>query len=201
VAELNTTSFALLALLAVRPWTTYELARQVERSLGWYWPRATSVLYTEPKKLVAHGLASATRTFTGRRPRTVYSITDAGRVALRAWLDRPGTGPVQEFEALVQVAFGDQGSRAQLLRTLRSIRERAEAQRDEARQRVREYVDSGGPFPERLPVIALTGKLLLEQAELLARWSAWAEAEVSTWQGTDVASGARVPPDAFSATH
>jgi DNA-binding PadR family transcriptional regulator len=82
--------------------------------------------YTEPKKLVAHGLASATRTFTGRRPRTVYAITDRGREALQAWLDRPGSGPLQEFEALVQVAFADQGSREQLPRTLRSIREQAE---------------------------------------------------------------------------
>jgi DNA-binding PadR family transcriptional regulator len=196
--ELNTTSFALLALLAVRPWTTYELARQAERSLGWFWPRATSVLYTEPKKLIAHGLATASRSSTGRRRRTVYTITEAGQKALRAWLDQPGQGASLEFEALVQVAFADRGSHAQLLRTLRSIREESEAHRAAARARIREYVDTGGPFPERMPVIALTGRLLLEHAELVARWAAWAEAEVVQWQGVDLASGARVPPGAFS---
>lgn len=196
--DLNTTSFALLALLAVRPWTTYELAQQVERSLGWFWPRATSVLYTEPKKLVAHGLAMATRSSTGRRRRTVYTITEAGRAALRAWLDHPGAGPSLEFEALVQVAFADRGDHAQLLRTLRSVRTHAEAHRARARARIREYVETGGPFPERMPVIALTGKLLLEHAELVARWAAWAEAEVEQWGGVDLTSGARVPPDAFT---
>ncbi len=36
----TTTSHALLGLLAVRDWTTYELAKQVKRSLSWFWPRA-----------------------------------------------------------------------------------------------------------------------------------------------------------------
>ena len=52
-AALTTTSYAVLALLALRPWTTYQLAKQMERSLGWIWPRAVSRLYEEPKKLVA----------------------------------------------------------------------------------------------------------------------------------------------------
>jgi hypothetical protein len=128
----------------------------------------------------------------------VYAISDAGRQALREWLDTPGRGPVLEFEALVQVAFGDQGSREQLLRTLRSIREQAEAHRAQAREQASGYAPSGGPFPDRLPVIALTGKLLLEQAELLGRWAAWAEHEVETWSGVTPTTGAQVPSHAFT---
>jgi PadR family transcriptional regulator, regulatory protein AphA len=196
--ELNTTSFALLALLAIRPWSTYELATQMDRSLRWYWPRAVSVLYTEPKKLVALGLARATREFTGRRPRTIYAITDAGRQALSAWMDRPGAGPVLEFEALAQIAFADLGTRDQLLRTLRSVRADAEARRDEALRRSEEYAETGGPFPERLPVIALVGTFFLEYTQMVARWAEWAEAEVQTWSGTTTDDGARVPQQAFS---
>lgn len=197
MGELTPTSFAILALLAIRPWTTYELAQQVDRSLRWFWPRATSVLYTEPKKLAARGLASASREHTGRRPRTVYAITPAGRQALDEWLGRPGAGPALEFEALIQVAFADLGSRDQLLATLRSIRSCADDQRREAEDRMREYAETGGPFPERLPVIALTGKLLLEYSELVARWAAWAEAEVETWSGVRPTDGASVPGNVF----
>jgi DNA-binding PadR family transcriptional regulator len=197
MGSLNTTSFAILALLAIRPWTTYELATQMDRSLRWFWPRATSVLYTEPKKLVEQGLATATREFTGRRPRTVYAITPAGRRMLRRWLDRPGAGPVLEFEALVQVAFADQGTREQLLRTLGSIKQQAEARRAEALTRAREYAENGGPFPERLPVIALTGKLLLEYVDLVARWAEWAEAEVQTWSGLTPEDSARLVDQVF----
>ena len=80
---LTTTSRALLGLLHLRPWTTYELAKQVQRSLGWFWPGAERKLYDEPKNLVAAGLATATEQHTGNRPRTVYAITAAGRKELR----------------------------------------------------------------------------------------------------------------------
>ena len=54
-SPLTPTSYALLGLLAVQPWTTYELAKQVDRTMNRFWPRAKSKLYEEPKKLVAHG--------------------------------------------------------------------------------------------------------------------------------------------------
>ena len=41
------------ALLAVKPWSSYELTQQMDRSLGRVWPRAVSKLYEEPKKLKA----------------------------------------------------------------------------------------------------------------------------------------------------
>src|ERR671933_56370 len=78
---LTTTSYAILGLLAVRPWSTYELTRQMDRSLGRFGPRAESKLYEEPKKLAAQGLAVAAPEQVGRRPRTVWSITDEGQRA------------------------------------------------------------------------------------------------------------------------
>src|SRR4051794_33638678 len=45
---LTTTSHAILGLLAIQPWSTYELTRQMDRSLGRFWPRAHSKLYEEP---------------------------------------------------------------------------------------------------------------------------------------------------------
>ena len=98
---LTSTSYAILGLLSLRPWTTYELAQQMQRALGQFWPRAESKLYEEPKKLVEHGLAKATVEHVGKRPRTVYAITPAGRKALQAWMPTPSEGPVIEFEGLV----------------------------------------------------------------------------------------------------
>ena len=56
---LTTTSYAVLGLLAIKPWSSYELTQQMDRSLGRVWPRAVSKLYEEPKKLVDHGHARA----------------------------------------------------------------------------------------------------------------------------------------------
>lgn len=126
---------------------TYELARQMQRSTRHYWPRAESKIYEEPKKLVAHGLATATREYTGRRPRTVYAITSKGRKALRRWLDQPGQPPLVEFEGAVKALFAEQGTKAQLLTTLRSIRAQAEQTRAEHIALAADLAQTGGPFP------------------------------------------------------
>src|SRR3954465_3903902 len=105
-----TTAYAILGLLALQPWSTYELAQQVRRSLNWFWPRAERKLYDEPKRLVDQGLATAVQEPTGKRPRTVYEITAEGRDALRAWLAQPPEPPSLEFEGMVKVFFADSGS-------------------------------------------------------------------------------------------
>src|SRR6476620_5895328 len=120
--SMTTTSYAILGLLAVKPWTTHELVRQVDRSMRRFWPRAQSKLYEEPKKLVAHGYARATDDSVGRRRRTRYTITAKGRRALAAWLRVPGEGPVLEFEQLLKISFADSGSRAYVLVNLEAAR-------------------------------------------------------------------------------
>ena len=56
--KLTTVSFIVLGLLRLKPHSPYELARQIER-LSVFWSSAESVVYEEPKNLVAHGLARA----------------------------------------------------------------------------------------------------------------------------------------------
>ena len=86
---LTPTSYAVLGLLAIKPYTTYELAKQMDRTLNRFWPRARSKLYEEPKKLAARGLARAADDAVGKRSRTIYTITPKGRRALRAWVAEP----------------------------------------------------------------------------------------------------------------
>lgn len=179
--KLTTTSYVILGHLALRRWSAYELARQMQRSTRHYWPRAESKIYDEPKKLVAHGLATATREYTGRRPRTVYEITDKGRRALQRWLSEPGRAPLVEFEGAVKVLFAEQGTKEQLLATLGSIRGEAERTREEHATLAAELAQTGGPFPDRLHVNALVFKFIWEQTEMVIRWATWAEQEVASW--------------------
>ena len=95
----RTTSYAVLGLLSVKPWSSYELTQQMDRSLGRFWPRAVSKLYEEPKKLVDHGLARASAERNGQRSRTVYAITERGRQelgGLKTWYAPLG----KEFDPL-----------------------------------------------------------------------------------------------------
>lgn len=195
--DLTTTSYAILSLLGIKDWTTYQLAQQMERSVGAMWPRAASVVYEEPKRLVRLGLAESTKEYTGNRARTVYSITDAGRGALAAWLAEPGAPPTTEFEALLKVAFADNGSLAALRTNLAAIRAHAESELEYQHSRRHEYAETGGPFPDRLPVISLAMRYYHEQTVALMRWVEWAEQATCDWDGVTLESGAVVPPGAF----
>jgi DNA-binding PadR family transcriptional regulator len=179
--SLTTTSFAILGLLAIRPWTTYELALQMERTLYRTWPRARSRLYEEPKKLVAHGLAVATKDAVGRRPRTVYTITAAGRRALADWLATPGEGPSLEYEQHVKLFFADFGTRTDALATLAASRAWAAAQLDVFVDSARDYLAGSGPFPERSAVTSLGARFLVDFYDLVDRWAAWATTVVDGW--------------------
>jgi PadR family transcriptional regulator, regulatory protein AphA len=196
--QLTPTSFAILGLLSIRPFTSYELAQQMDRTVSWFWPRAASLVYEEPKKLAAAGLATSQLSFTGDRRSTTYQITSAGRNALADWLDTPAAGMRMQFEAMIKVAFADAGDINQLRTAIRDIRSDAEARLTELRDRSTQYASTGGPFPGRLPVVAITGKLLMGQYEAVVRWAQWAEDAIGEWGGVTPATGATVPPDAFT---
>jgi PadR family transcriptional regulator AphA len=180
-AALTTTSFAILGLLAVKPWSTYELTRQMDRSLGRIWPRAQSKLYEEPKKLVEHGLAEAAKERVGNRPRTVYAITPQGRRALAAWLQTPGDGPVLEFEQLLKLWFAEHGTKADALATLAATRAWAVERNQDNLAAGRAYLAAEGPFQHRAAQNMLAGAFLTDFYALVARWAEWATGQVEQW--------------------
>jgi DNA-binding PadR family transcriptional regulator len=182
--RLTTTSYALLGLLAIQPWTAYELTRQMRRSLHYVWPKSESLLYTEPKKLVEAGLASVTHQRRGDRTRARYHITDAGRRALHAWLDTEPAAPLFELEAMLRVTFADQGTPDQLARALRSAGTWADGELARARPQIESYLGTGGPFPERLHLIALVVGFYGELFDLMRRFFGEAADLVETWDTT-----------------
>jgi DNA-binding PadR family transcriptional regulator len=76
-------------MIALRgPSTPYELKRAVGHSVGYFWHFPHAQLYSEPDRLAGLGLLELAVEATGRRRKT-YSLTDAGRTALQAWLSSP----------------------------------------------------------------------------------------------------------------
>lgn len=187
---LTPTSFAILGLLALRPWPTYELAKQIGLSLSHLWPRAESNLYAEAKRLVSGGHATARHERTGKRRRTIYAITPRGRQALRAWLSQTSGAMHLESEALLRVFYADQGSKADLLATIRAIGREAEQKMALLQQLALVYRAGGGAFPERLPVNVVAIGLIWQQLETTLAWSRRAAKAVQGWRGV----GANEPP-------
>jgi DNA-binding PadR family transcriptional regulator len=180
-AAQDATPYAILGLLSVRPWTTYELAQQVRRSLHWFWPRAERKLYDDPKRLAAEGLAKATEEFTGKRKRTVYSITAKGRRELKAWLGTPSAQPSWENEALVKVFFADGGDLTTLRTNLTEMGDAARARLAE----LGELAAGEAPFPGRRHLNAVTIRLSQELEEATLRWSQWALESTAAWKASD----------------
>ena len=178
---LTPTSQAILGLLAIRSWTTYELATQMDRTLNRFWPRARSKLYEEPRKLVAAGLAAATAGTQGRRARTTYSITPAGRQVLAEWLRADSAGPVFESEHLLKVFYSENGSTIDLQATLLGLREWAHAPTLRNVEVGESYLAGAGAYPERLASLVLTGRFLDDYLEMIDRWAAWAASVVESW--------------------
>ncbi len=161
----------------MRPHSTYELAKAMDRSVGRVWPRAQSKLFEEPKKLVLHGYASAREDFVGRRPRTVYRITRSGRRALAVWLADPGDGPALEFEGLVKLVFADHGTRDDALATVARARAWAVEMNAGNIDGGEKFAGGDGLYEQRRATTLLFGAFLTDFYALVASWAKrrWAE--------------------------
>ena len=181
---LTTTSYAILGLLAIQPWSTYELAQLMQRSLHFVWPRAESNLYAEPKRLVEAGMATAEVAWNGDRKRTVYSITPEGRAALREWLGDTPASQRLESEPALRLLYANLGAKEDLLAAIARIAADAQQSIDHFCALGDEYTRGEGRFPERIHVNALILTLMVEQARAAARWAEWASREVAQWTDT-----------------
>src|SRR5882757_10492818 len=101
ISRPTATSFALLGLIGIQPWTASELVEQSKRSLHYFWPRSEAHLYAELKRLVERGHAYAEVVEGRRRQATRYTITPQGRDALEEWLATEPAPPTIEIEALL----------------------------------------------------------------------------------------------------
>jgi DNA-binding PadR family transcriptional regulator len=174
----------LLGLLAIRPWSTYELAQQMRRNLHFFWPRAESNLYAEPKRLVAGGWARAQSRPNGLRRRTIYSITAKGRQALEHWLREPAAVSRLEAEPLVKFAFAEKSTKDHVLENLQRFLNEAETRQAQLRAIFEEYLRDEDPFPDRLHINVVAYRLLWDHAQADAKWAEWALAQVQKWPNT-----------------
>jgi DNA-binding PadR family transcriptional regulator len=178
-----TTANALLGLLALRKeWSTWELTQQLRRNMRFFWPRAESQIYEEVKGLVTRGWARDKRTFIGRRARTSYTITAAGRRALTAWLATPPKPTTLECEPLLRVLLADFGTTDDVQRALDQVRADANAILDVGDVVAAEYAAGTAPFQDQVHVRALVFDFLSSYALMLQGWADRAEPVVHAWK-------------------
>ena len=102
--------YAILGWLSTGPGSGYDLVRQMDVGLSWFWGAAHSQIYPCLKDLEAKGLITSTSVTVGSKlEKRVYSVTDAGREAVRKWGSEPPTYPPNRDNERLRLIFGDHG--------------------------------------------------------------------------------------------
>lgn len=184
--NLTTTSYAILGQLALQPWTMYDLAAQMRRNVTYFFPRAESQVYAEPKKLVDLGLAEADTEATGKRPRTVYRITDKGRTELARWLAKPTSkGPTLEYETMLRVMLAPFGRPQDLQQTLDRARDDIAVMLETANRIRDEYLEGRAPFQRHVVHRSMMHDFLASFADLVDEWAERSLARMAKWPDQD----------------
>ena len=170
---LTTTEAALLGLLRKGPMSGYDLRKDVERSVGYFWAPAKTQIYATLPRLVESGHATQQKVVQSARPdKTIYELTESGREALREWIEE---APLEAGHGrnliLLKLYFGEEASQEALLRQVVERRKEAARLRSEL-----EELDASGTGGS--PFEALTRRWGLLYAEALVRWTQEAEREL-----------------------
>jgi DNA-binding PadR family transcriptional regulator len=105
--ELSPTAYVILGTLGWRPMSGYEIKSIVDTSTRFFWAVSYGQIYPELRRLAAAGLIEGRASPQGGRRRNVYRLTQAGRKALRAWLDAEPEIFELRDEGLLKVFFAD----------------------------------------------------------------------------------------------
>jgi DNA-binding PadR family transcriptional regulator len=84
---------AILVSLSEQSGTGYELARRFDRSIGYFWSATHQQIYRTLRAMETDGWVHVTQVEQQGRPdKKVYTVADAGRAELAAWIAAPLSG-------------------------------------------------------------------------------------------------------------
>lgn len=171
MSKVNKSQFAILGILGMGPRSGYDIKKLTDLSTRHFWAENYGNLYPTLKRLEQEGLATVERRpGNGKPDRKVYTITQAGREALRSWLEAPVEPTPPRNELLLKLFLGRQAAPE----VNRAHLERFRAAQNELAvtfaglERWLETEQAGDP---NLPYWLLTLSYGRHQAEALRRWS------------------------------
>ena len=117
-------SHAILASLCDSSSSGYDLAKQFDGSVGFFWKATHQQIYRELRKLEQSSWIKAEEIAQEGRPdKKVFSITDLGKQNLQDWIAQPtGISPAKE-EILVKLFAGYLVPKTMMIQTLREQRQ------------------------------------------------------------------------------
>ena len=175
--ELSLFSYEILGLVGRGGAGAHDLLRMAKRGRILAWA-GESQYYAEPKRLARLGYLAARKEPGKTRERTVYTLTDKGLDALRAWATTSSTFTPVKSEALTRMLVAD-------LVGEEATRDSIVALRDEIAdlyQRVEESEASAELLPHRRRYLLLSTRFLRALLDLHVEWIDEVERELEPEQ-------------------
>lgn len=113
--RINTTHFAILGLLRLKPMSAYELVKFSKESIGLFWNESYGHIHKSIKQLQLEGSVSVVEEAETGRRKIVYGITEQGCDQLDSWLALPPEEPVMRNELLMKLFVSDERHIPQLI--------------------------------------------------------------------------------------
>jgi DNA-binding PadR family transcriptional regulator len=153
--ELRLFSYEILGLVGEGGAGTHDLRRMARRGRLLDWA-GESQYYVEPKRLASLGYLEARKEPGKTRERTVYSLTEKGREALREWAATPASVTPFKSEALIRLLIADIVGEDATRRSLAALR----ADVADLEARLAESDASAEQLPHRQASLALVNRFL-----------------------------------------
>jgi DNA-binding PadR family transcriptional regulator len=123
----QSSKFAILGMLSLRPMSGYDIRKTVQESIRHFWSESYGQIYPALKQLETQKLLERVLgAQPGRAGRQVYGLTPLGRRALKEWLaQKPLLQPFRN-ELLLKLFFGRQAPNESSREHLQQFRKRQE---------------------------------------------------------------------------
>lgn len=165
----------ILTILHEKPATGYEIVQDFDDVMGFFWSASHQQVYRDLASLTKAGLVTFTEVSQEHRPdKKVYELTEAGRDALREWVETPLQPPPVRDELLIRLLAGERAGSDGLEQLLADQRQLHEEKLRTFRSIEKEHFSEPPleaiPPVHRLVYMTLRRGILGEEA-----WLAWAD--------------------------
>jgi DNA-binding PadR family transcriptional regulator len=166
-------SHAILAVLSDRSCSGYDLAKQFDGSVGFFWNASHQQIYRELGQLETKGWVDLEVIRQDGRPdKKLYSLTATGTTALCDWITQPsGLAPIKD-ELLIKLFAGHLVPIATIHTLMQAQREKHQANLETYRTIEREYFAN----PDELSIAMRFQYLTLRNGiHFETGWLAWCD--------------------------
>jgi PadR family transcriptional regulator AphA len=174
-SKLSPSAYVVLGMIHLGRRSGYEIKQAVELSIRFFWTISHAQIYPALENLEKAGLIRGRNDPRGRLPRRVFTVTRAGKAALKGWLKRDEPLPYELRDiGLVKLFFADLQDRAAARQLVETIRRRS-AERIAQLEAIGPVADSladdeGYSFPRVTLRIGIAHhRALLEECETIVR--------------------------------